>query len=81
MMAPLCRFEPIGSELLDIEPEFAQLIDKIRWGKLFRIFNGNNVEVTRQFSMSFKENVSQVGNMHLVISEDFIEKDTRLPQT
>ena len=31
-MAPICRFEPSGSELLNIELEAMLLIDKIRWG-------------------------------------------------
>ena len=79
-MAPLCRFEPSRSELLDIEPEYVQLIDKIGWGEFFRSFNGNNVELTRKFSILFKENVSQVGNICLVISKDFIVKATKFPQ-
>ena len=81
MMAPLCRFEPAESELLDIEPESALLINKIGWGEFFRSFNGYNIEVTRQFSLSLKDNVAQIGNLRLVISEDFILKATKLPQT
>ena len=80
-MAPLCRFQPVRSDLLDIEPESAQLIDKIGWGKFFISFNKHNVEVTRQFSLSLKENVSQVGNMHLVIYEDIITKYMKFSET
>ena len=47
MMAPLCRFEPAESELLDIEPESTLLINKIGWGEFFRSFNGNNIEVNQ----------------------------------
>ena len=58
MMAPLCRFNPISSKLLDIEPEDPLLIDKIGWGEFFRSFDGYNVEITHQFSLSIKENVA-----------------------
>ena len=80
-MAPLCRFDPTGSELLNIELEAMLLIEKIRWGEFFRRFDWHNVEVTHQFSLSLKENVAQIGNLHLVISEDFIAKETKLSQT
>ena len=37
-MAPLCRLEPDGSEMIDIEPEAAFLIDKVGWGDFFQEF-------------------------------------------
>ena len=41
-MAPLCRFEPVGSEILEIEPEASQLLKNIGWKLLFRNFNGHH---------------------------------------
>ena len=80
MMAPLCRFDLAGSELLDIELEAMLLIEKIIWGEFFRRFDWHNVEVTRQFSLSLKKNVAKIQNFHLVISKHFIAKEMKLPQ-
>lgn len=79
-MAPLCRFKPDGAELLEINPDVFQLFDKISWGDFLRAFSGHNVEVTRRFALSLKENVAQVGNMKLDFFEEFIAKATKLPQ-
>ena len=76
----LCRFELSESELLDIEHEYAQLIEKIGWGDFFRIFNGHHIEVTWNFDLSLKESVSQIGSLCLVISKDLIEMDMKLPK-
>ena len=53
-MAPLCRFEPDGAELLDTNPNVSQLFDKIGWGNFLKAFSGHNVEVTRRFALTFK---------------------------
>ena len=60
-MAPLCRFEPAGNEFPDIEPANSRLIDKVGWGNFFRLFNRYNTKVTRQFTLSLKENIAQMG--------------------
>ena len=67
-MAPLCWFELAVSELLEIEPEASQLLKKIGWGYLFRMFNGHHSKVTRQFALSLKGNVAQIDDLCLVIS-------------
>ena len=36
--------------------------------------------MTHQFSLSLRENVVQIGNLHLVITEVLIAKATKLPQ-
>ena len=77
----MCRFEPAGSELLDIEPEATLLNDKVGWGDIFRSFDGHDIEVTHRFSLYFKENVAQIRDLRLVIYEDFVAKATKLPQT
>ena len=79
-MAPLCRFEPDGAELLDINPDISQLFDKIGWGNFLRAFSGHNVEVTRQFALTFKEIVAHIGDIRLEIYEYFIAKATNQPQ-
>ena len=62
-MDPLCKFELVDSELLDIEPKVALLIEKVRWGEFFRSFDGHNVEVTGRFSLSFKENFANIRDL------------------
>ena len=79
-MSPLCRFDPVESELLEIEPEFSQFIDKIILDDFSRSFSGHHLEVNRQFSLPLREIISQIGNLRLVISKDLINQDTKLPQ-
>ena len=39
------------------------------------------MEVTKQFTLSFKENVAHIGDFKFIIDEDKITKATKLPQT
>ena len=80
-MASLSRFEILGSELVEADEKAALLFEKIGWDQFFRCFSGHNVEVTKQFSMSFKENVAQIGDFKFIIDEDKITEATKLPQT
>ena len=54
-MAPLSRFEISGLELVEADEKVALLFENIGWGQFFRCFSGHNMEVTKQFSMSFKK--------------------------
>ena len=66
-MALLSRFEILGSELVEAGEKAALLFDKIGWGQFFRCFSGHNVGVTKQFALSLKENVAQVGDFNFII--------------
>ena len=79
-MAPLNRFEISGPELVESNPEAAALFEKIGWGSFFKGFSGHHVEITRQFPMSLKDDVAQVGDFQLILNEDMIPKATKLPQ-
>ena len=79
-MSPLCRFEPVESELLEIEPESSQFIEKIHLGDFFRSFSGHHLEVNRQFSLPFREIIAQIWNLRLVISKRLIYQDKKFPQ-
>ena len=46
-MAPLSRFELSGPEMLEVDPEFLSLFEKINWKIFFLGFSGHNEEVTR----------------------------------
>ena len=65
---------------MEIEPESTHVIEKIGWVYFFTIVNEHHIEVTRQFSLSLRENISQIGNLRLVITKDLIEKATKLPR-
>ena len=80
-MASLSRFEISGSELVEADENFALLFENPGWGQFFRCFNGHNVEVTKQFALSLKENVAQIGDFKFIIDEDKIAEATKLPQT
>ena len=64
---------------MEADKEVAALFEKIGWGSFFRRFSGHNTEVTRQFALSLKENVAQIGGFKFVIDEDKIAEATKLP--
>ena len=57
------------------------LFEKIGWSSFFRCFSGHNAEFTKQFVMSLRENVAQIGGFKFIIDEDKIAEATKLPQT
>ena len=67
--------------MLEANPEVLALFEKINWKLFFWGFSGHNEEVTRQFALSFDGNIAQIGNLQLVIYEEFIMKTTKLPRT
>ena len=54
-------------------------VDKIGWGKFFDNFNGHNVEITSRFALSFNGEITQIGDLQLTLSEDFIPELAKLP--
>ena len=80
-MALLSRFEISGPELVEADEKDALLFEKIGWSQLFRCFSGHNMEVTKQFALSLKENVAQIGDFKFIIDEDKIAEATKLPKT
>ena len=79
-MEPLSRFEVSGPEMLEMDPIATALFEKIGWKPFFWSFNGHNEEVTRQFVLSFDGDTAQIGDLQLVVDEEFISKATKLPR-
>ena len=79
LMAPLIRFKVSGPEMLEMDPVATSLFEKTSWKPFFWSFNGHNEEVTRQFALSFDGNTAQIGDLQLVVDEEFISKATKLP--
>ena len=71
-MAPLSRFEISGWELIEADEKVSLLFEKFGWGQFFRCFSGHNMEVTKLFALSLKENVAQIGDFKFIIDEDKI---------
>ena len=80
-MALLSHFEISRSELVEADENVALLFEKVGWGQLFRCFSGHNMEVTKLFALSLKENMAQIGDFKFIIDEDKIAEEMRLPQT
>ena len=57
------------------------MFENIGWGQFFRCFSGHSAEVTKQFAMSLRENVAQIGGFKFIIDEDKNAEATKLPQT
>ena len=66
---------------MEANEEVAALFENIGWGSFFRCFSGHNTKFTRQFALSLKENVAQIGGFKFIIDEDKIAEATKLPQT
>ena len=66
---------------MEADEKVVVLFEKIGWGSFFRCFSGHNAEVTKQFTMSLRENVAQIGGFKFIIDEDKIAEATKLPQT
>ena len=62
-MAPFSHFELSHPDMLEADPEFLALFEKINWKLFFWGFSGHNEEVTRQFALSFDGNVAQLGDL------------------
>ena len=54
---------------MEADEEVAALFENIGWGLFFRHFSGHNTEVTRQFALSLKENVAQIGGFKFIIDQ------------
>ena len=66
--------------MVESNPEETALFDQIGWGSFFKVFSGYHVGITRQLSLSLKNNAAQIGDFQLVLNEDIIVEATKFPQ-
>ena len=64
----------------NVDSEGFKILQKAYWVPFLHKFYGYNLEVTRQFAEYFDGQKTQIGNLTLYISEDFIAQVTGLPQ-
>jgi hypothetical protein len=78
-MAPVVRAEPNGRQaLLTFDGAYADL-EEFGWLSFIRKFDGFNMVVARQFTLSFDGGRAKVGDLQLEITEQSISLATGLP--
>ena len=64
--------EPETFDRLKYHEDCVKILEEKNWLPFLQKFNGNNEEVTKQFSFSFNGEKALVGNVSFRISEDII---------
>jgi hypothetical protein len=77
-MAPVMRVEPNGNQALLMFDNARQVLADSGWLTFVKRFEGFNLFVARQFSMTFDGCRAKVGNVQLEIDEQFIISATGL---
>jgi hypothetical protein len=78
-MAPVVRAEPNGSQaLLTFDGAYDDLED-FGWIPFIRKFDGYDITVSRQFSLSFDGYRAKVGDVHLEVTEQSLSSAIGLP--
>jgi hypothetical protein len=78
-MAPVVRAEPNGCQaLLMFDGAYSDL-EEFGWLSFIRKFDGFNISVARQFSLSFNGYRAKVGDVQLEITEQSLSLATSLP--
>jgi hypothetical protein len=78
-MAPVVRVEPNGNQALLMFDNARQDLEDNGWLTFVKRFEGFNLCVARQFSMTFDGCRAKVGDIQLEIDEQFISSATGLP--
>ena len=79
-MEPLSRFEVSGTDMVEADPKFSTLFDKIGRGSFFNKFDGHQYQITRQVVLNIREDVARVGCFHVIVNKDSIAEATNFPQ-
>jgi hypothetical protein len=80
-MAPVVQVEPNGKHALLMFDSARQDLADSGWLTFMESFEGFNLCVARQFSMTFDDCRAKVGDIQLEIDEQFISLATGLPVT
>jgi hypothetical protein len=78
-MAPVVRIEPNGNQALLMFDNAQKDLEENCWLAFIQRFEGFNLYVARQFSMTFNGCRAKVGDIQLEIDEKFISSATGLP--
>jgi hypothetical protein len=78
-MAPVVRIEPNDNQALLMFDNARKDLEDNGWLTFVKRFEGFNLAVARQFSMTFDGCRAKVGDIQLEIDEKFISSATGLP--
>ena len=71
-MAPISRSEIIGDEYLDAAPECCEEVVRVGWLGFLQKFFGFNLAISKAFATSFDGIKSQVRDVELRLTEEFV---------
>jgi hypothetical protein len=80
-MAPVVRDEPNGSQALLMFDSARADLEEFGWLSFIQKFDGFNLDVARQFALTFDGYRAKVGDVQLEIDEKFLSLATGLPIT
>ena len=79
VMAPVVRFEPSDTKLLDGNPDLLAKVEALGWFPFIRNFTDSNPEVTRLFAMSLVDARVSVADLQFRVDERSIALAMGLP--
>jgi hypothetical protein len=80
-MAPVVRIEPNNNQALLMFDNAQKDLEDNGWLTFMQRFEGFNLVVAQQFSMTFDGCRAKVGDIQLEVDEEFISSATGLPAT
>jgi hypothetical protein len=80
-MAPVIRIEPNGSQTLFLYDDVSEDLKSQGWDMFIKKFQGYNLQVAKEFTLTFDGYREKVGDLQLEITEDFLSEATGLPLT
>jgi hypothetical protein len=80
-MAPVVRIEPNGSQTLLLFDNAREDLENSGWLVFIQRFEGFNLSVAQQFTLTFDGYRAKVGDIQLELNEEFLSSATGLPAT
>jgi hypothetical protein len=80
-MAPVIQFEPNGSQTLLLYDDASEDLKSQGWDMFIKKFQGYNLRVAKEFSLTFEGCRAKVGDIQLDITKEFLSEATGLPLT
>jgi hypothetical protein len=78
-MAPVVRIEPNGNQTLLLFDNACEDLENSGWLVFIQKFEGFNLSVAQQFSLTFDRCRAKVRDIQLKINEEFLSSATGLP--
>jgi hypothetical protein len=80
-MAPVVRFEPNSSQTLLLYDDVSEDLKSQGWEMFIKKFQGYNLQVAQEFSLTFDGCRVKVGDIQLEVTEEFLSEAIGLPLT